>query len=223
MILAVAATEFEMSPLRNALGYPPCQTLVCGVGPVESCLQVTRYLEKEKNGISTVINFGVAGVFVNRNNMKQPALLDICIAETEVLGDMGICYPLRIDDLSDQIYSSNYFFLEKRLITSAKRVLQNHGVKSFSGNFVTVNCVSGTERRGEVLRRKYDGLCENMEGAAIARVCEEFSLPFLQVRCISNYVEDRDTKRWKMQQACEKSGHVAALIIEEIGKIYGTV
>ena len=90
MILAVAATEFEMNPLLDALGEEPCCTLLSGVGPVESCLRLTRYLENASDTISVVVNFGVAGAFISERTMEQPELLDICIAETEVFGEMGI-------------------------------------------------------------------------------------------------------------------------------------
>lgn len=222
MILAVAATEFELNPLLDTLGPVPCHSLICGVGLVESCLRVTRYLENNRDNISMVINFGVAGAFLNRRITKKPALLDICFAETEAFGDLGICYPMRIDDFTGDICSKKHFFLDKALREAAERILNNNGIPFFSGNFVTVNCASGTGNRGEILYQKYNGLCENMEGAAIARVCEEFSLPFLQMRCISNYVEDRDPARWRLQQACEKGGGIAALIIKEIGKEYVT-
>jgi len=222
MILAVAATEFEMKPLLDALGEASCCTLLSGVGPVESCLRLTRYLENTNDTISEVVNFGVAGAFISEGTMEQPKLLDICIAETEVFGDLGICYPMRIDDFTGDIRPPKHFRFDKELIRLGVRVLQSHGIKYYSGNFVTVNCASGTLRRGEILCKKHKGLCENMEGAAIARVCEEFSLPLLQVRCISNNVVDRDPTQWSLQQACEKSGRAAALIIEEMGKEHDT-
>jgi futalosine hydrolase len=221
MILAVAATEFEMTPLLDVLRAASCRTLISGVGPVESCLRLTRYLETISDTISMVVNFGVAGAFIKEMRTEQPELLDICLAETEVFGDLGICYPMRIDDFTGSISPPKHFYLDEKLRKVGERVLKHHGINSFSGNFVTVNSVSGTLRRGEMLSEKHNGLCENMEGAAIARVCEEFSLPLLQLRCISNYVEDRDPAKWSLQQACEKSGRTAALIIQKIGKEHG--
>lgn len=221
MILAVAATEFEMNPLLEALGTSSVRTLISGVGPVESCLQITRYLENNSDIVSMVLNFGVAGAFINKKQVEKPALLDICLAKTEVFGDLGICYPMRIDDFVGDINPPKHFFLDSRLGKAGARVLQNHGMNYFTGNFVTVNSASGTLLRGNMLSNKYNGLCENMEGAAIARVCEEYSIPLLQLRCISNFVEDRDPTKWCLQQACEKSGRVAALIIKEIGKENG--
>lgn len=41
-------------------------------------------------------------------------------------------------------------------------------------------------------------LCENMEGAAVALACRQLSVPMLELRGISNRVEDRDTRQWDL-------------------------
>jgi futalosine hydrolase len=40
-----------------------------------------------------------------------------------------------------------------------------------------------------------------MEGAAYAHVAARYALPFLEVRGISNVVEDRDLSRWQLDAA----------------------
>ncbi len=215
MILAVAATEFEMDPYLRAVGDASSKTFVCGIGVLESCLNLTRYLEKHLGDISAVFNFGVAGAYFGTPD-KSPVLLDICMARKEIFGDLGICYPRRLDDLGDELKLKKNFQMDDNLTARATEIIKANGVPVFSGNFVTVSCVSGTRERGEILRRKYDGLCENMEGAAIARVCEEFSLPFVEMRCISNYVEDRDPTNWRLNEACERAGQLAALVVKKL-------
>jgi futalosine hydrolase len=82
------------------------------------------------------------------------------------------------------------------------------------GPFITVNGVSGNRKRGEMLRKKWQGLRENMEGAAVVRVCREFDLPCLELRCISNMVEDRDLANWRVAEACDKAALAAILTIK---------
>jgi futalosine hydrolase len=221
MILAVTATELEMSAMLETPAAACCLRLVTGVGQVESCLRLSRYLSSPPASISLVVHFGVAGAYPSAKGMR-PALLDICLATTEINGDLGICYPSRIDDLGDGFRPPTRFILDSGMATAARGVLEQHGIPHFSGNFVTVNCASGTRKRGEILCHKYNGLCENMEGAAVARVCADFGLPLIEVRCISNFVEDRDLSKWCLTQACEKGGRIAALIIAELEKHYGT-
>ncbi len=213
MILAVAATEFELAPFTEALGKAFQPSLMCGVGPVESCFRLTRFLEKNCLDISAVINFGVAGAYID-TTAEMPALLDLCLAETDVLGDVGICFPRRIDNLSEEPAAAGHFTFDHGLRSRAGQILRQNSIVALSGNFVTVSCVSGTRERGEIFRRKYNAICENMEGAALARVCADFSLPLLQLRCVSNHVEDRDPAGWRLEQACAEAGKAAALLVE---------
>lgn len=215
MILVVAATEFEMQSFREHLKPPQCLEHICGVGPVESCLRLTKYLGNKGSDISLVVNFGVGGAYL-KEGVKGPDLLDICIAEVEYLGDLGICFPRRFDDLPGDLVTKE-FLLDVDLRKRAEQVLQKSTIDYFSGPFVTVNSVSGTRERGAMLQNKYQAICENMEGAAIARVCAEFSMPLLQLRCISNMVDNRDAGNWKLAEAADRIGKTTAFLVDRIG------
>lgn len=230
MILAVAATEFEMKPLAQFLAMDrdislqegrslPCFTLIAGVGPVETTLRLTRYLERRDLRIDKVLNFGVAGAYVcESSSWGNGGLLDLCLAEQENLGDFGICFADRFEALDEKLGGSTVFPLDQTMLHQARKILDCHGMACRCGNFVTVSAASATRQRGAMLAARYQGLCENMEGAAVARVCAEFSLPLLEVRAISNLVEDRDLSRWKMADACARAAEAAALLVREIGR-----
>ena len=217
MYLIVAATPFELDPLLRAC--PPgvrFESFVCGVGPVEATLRLTALLaRREATGAPRyrgVVNIGVAGAYRFAENSAN--LLDLCLAEREVLGDFGICDEAAIVSLrSDTLEILDAFALDGPLLAEAAAVLAGHGMACRRGTFVTVSCVSGTSRRGDLLARQHQGLCENMEGAAAARVCREFGLPLLELRCVSNLVEERDLRKWRLREACERCGGAAALLI----------
>ena len=217
MYLIVAATPFELDPLLRAC--PPgvrFESFVCGVGPVEATLRLTALLaRREATGAPRyrgVVNIGVAGAYRLAENSAN--LLDLCLAEREVLGDFGICDEAAIVSLrSDTLEILDAFALDGPLLAEAAAVLAGHGMACRRGTFVTVSCVSGTSRRGDLLARQHQGLCENMEGAAAARVCREFGLPLLELRCVSNLVEERDLRKWRLREACERCGGAAALLI----------
>ena len=218
MILAVAATQFEMEPFKAAVEDGRCRNLISGVGPVESSLRLAAFLgEQQSSDIGAVVNFGVGGAYAGSHGGDPVELLDICLAQSEVLGDLGICFPRRIDDLPMQAAAPKHFELDPLLFEKAYRILDNEKIPAHAGHFVTVSCASGTKERGELLLRKYRGLCENMEGGAIARVCLEFGLPLLELRCISNFVEDRNTAKWRLQQAADICGRTAALVVNTMG------
>jgi len=213
--LLTAATDFEMQAFVKAHGdCTRTRRLVTGIGLVETTLALTSLLQTEAKAFDAVVNFGAAGAYPENGAEPAAELLDICLAEQEVLGDLGICLedgierfaagPLRVEEK---------FIMDHDLLRAAGRALEHEGMVPETGVFVTVNCASGTRRRGRQLAAEFQGLCENMEGAAVARVCKHFALPLLEVRCISNLVEDRDPSAWKLQQAVDRAGRAAAVIV----------
>ena len=214
MILAVAATEIEMQPFlaEFAGDASSCLTLVTGVGSVETAVCLTRFLCLLEQPVEAVVNFGIGGAYLQPAGSKQPALLDLCLAEQEVLGDFGISLPDEIVPLDRSLTGEIMCSLGGELLEAGQRLLESHGLVCHTGVFITVNGVSGTLCRGEMLRARWQGICENMEGAAVARVCREFSLPCLELRAVSNYAEDRQPASWRLVDACRQAGRAAALI-----------
>jgi futalosine hydrolase len=214
MLLLVAATEEEMAPVRKVLGRRnDVVYLVTGVGPLETSLHLTRFLVRNAQKIAQVLNVGVAGAYLD----SGPQLLDICLADRESLGDFGICGDGEIVsfDRSD-LQPPVQFDLRNTLLQTAEAILARHDMHYSKGNFVTVQCTSGTTARGLLLRDRYQAICENMEGAAVARVCAEFEVPCLEMRCVSNLVEDRDISKWRLAAAIKKIAEVTVLLANEI-------
>jgi len=210
MYLLAAATDFECDCARKILAArKDISFLTTGVGPVETAFSLTAFLSRHSQ-VSAVVNFGVAGAFCNTG----VTLLDICLARHEVLADLGICFSDRIDSLNgESLNLKREFDLQNSLLEQAQEILGNEKQSFHTGTFVTVNCVSGTKRRGSFLQQAHQAICENMEGAAVARVCRGFGLDCLEIRAISNLVEDRDTGKWQLKQACEKVGQAVSQVV----------
>lgn len=215
MYLLTAATDFEMQAYVKAGGsVEKTLQLVTGIGPVETALSLSCLLHEQQDRVDAVVNFGVAGAYPDNGIDLQAGMLDICLAELEVLGDLGICLQDGIERFcSGGLHVEDSFMLDPSLLAVAGRALDHAGIVNRCGTFVTVNCASGTRKRGQLLGREFAGLCENMEGAAIAMVCNRFGLPCLEVRCISNMVEDRNPENWQLKQACSRAGQAAAVIV----------
>ncbi|MDP3478972.1 MAG: futalosine hydrolase [Desulfoprunum sp.] len=218
MFLAIAATEIEMVSLRQLIAGQESKwlTLVGGVGPVETALRLTRFLCTQGQPVSGVINYGVAGAYLQPPGQQQTDLLDICLAERETLGDFGVCLPEGMHYLPEELTGRISFQLDHELRRRAGEILDKHGIAARSGTFITVSGVSGSRARGEDLRQRWQGLCENMEGAAVARGCVDFALPLVEIRCISNMVEDRNPQGWRLAEACEKAAAAAFLLLQEL-------
>ena len=173
-----------------------CRTLVTGVGPVETALRLTKFLCTSKEKYDALIQFGVGGSYILPDQRSQPELLDICLAEKEIAADFGICLGNSMDYLDRSLAGEIVYNLDMALVKRCQVVLGQLGVSYHKGVFITVNGITGTRTRGKMLQSRWNGLCENMEGAAVARVCMDFNLPWAELRCISNFVEDRDSSTW---------------------------
>lgn len=207
----------EMRSFSTSYGdMTPFEALVTGVGPVETTYTLTSRLARGIGHLQAVIHFGVAGAYIHSDG-NGPGMLDICLAEEEVLGDLGICHRDRIEPfVAPELAVADRFPLDIQLLNRARRILEALNISCWKGRFITVNCASGTRKRGDILVRQFQGLCENMEGAALARVCSAFDLPCLELRCISNFVEDRNVGRWKLREACRRAGETAALVAKHL-------
>lgn len=213
MYLVASSTELEINPLRREVSAAPGKFdfLVTGVGPVESAISLTRFLEREQ--ADGVILFGVGGAYTE----KEVDVLDICLAEEERFGDSGIAMDDDIHYFSDEMLTGKQDFdLRNSLSDQVESKLMALGMPFKKGPFVTVHACSGTLKRGNVLRDKFNAICENMEGAAMARVCELYGVPMLELRCISNMVEDRDTSKWKIKEAAAKGAGLLGRLLPEL-------
>jgi futalosine hydrolase len=200
MYLLVAATHSEIAGARSLISPAAAAFLVTGMGPVEAALSLTRHLSTVREPYRAIINIGTAGAFVDTGL----GLLDLCLATREVLGDLGICFGDRIEAFAPSLPAPREFDLTGALQALAGQTLAGAGISCRSGTFVTVSCVSGTRARGDELRDLYGAICENMEGAALARVCQVFGIPFLELRCVSNMVEERNTATWRLAEASQR-------------------
>ncbi len=202
MLLVTAATEQEISILQAKLGQnPKIKFLVTGVGLVDTAHSLTSYLEQHGQAITGVVNIGVAGAFPS-TSIK---ILDICIASSEVIGDMAICFDDHLAPLgSPELVLHQFFPCQGALLDQFQKWCVDTAQEIHLGPFVSVNSVSATRKRGEMLAETYKAVSENMEGAAVARVCQSYDIDWLEIRCMSNMVVDRDTSTWRLAEAAEK-------------------
>lgn len=213
MYLLVAATEQEMAPVRGLVPERDCAFLVSGVGPVEAAYQLTRFLISAPAPIAGVINFGVAGAYLD----SGLEILDLCLADKEVLVDFGITMADKIiplDPATMPVFRE--FPLHNPLHQQVASFFSEKGVNCLRGTFATVSAVSGTEARGRMISRQEGAFCENMEGAAMARVCQGLGLDFVEIRSISNMVEDRNTANWRLQGAVDRVGSVLVPLMNHL-------
>jgi futalosine hydrolase len=76
------------------------------------------------------------------------------------------------------------------------------GLSAVVGTILTVNTVTGTDSRAAELTSRYPAAVgEAMEGYGVACAAALVSLPFAEVRAVSNLVGKRDRDTWRLDLA----------------------
>ncbi|MEX2582551.1 MAG: futalosine hydrolase [Gemmatimonadota bacterium] len=184
----------------------PILVLVAGMGKTNAAHALTVLLERRE--ISGIIGFGIAGAY-HGSGLRVG---DVAVASAEHYGDEGVegpqgwisCKGMGIPLIdSDARRYYNDLPVNASALAAARAALRKAGIRSSEGPFVTVSSCSGTLERGAELHGRYAALCETMEGAAYAHVAALYEIPFLELRGVSNLVEDRDTSRWMLREAAD--------------------
>ncbi|MCL7988582.1 futalosine hydrolase [Sphingobacterium sp. lm-10] len=191
-ILIVAATARELEPSLLFLKDQEIDTLITGVGMVETAFALGNKLAAKKYDL--LINVGVAGSF---SPLLQ--LGDVVEVEQDQLIELGA-------QDGEQFLTIEDLGLGQYLFVPALRAdpIPKTGLEKVHG--ITVNTVHGNADAIESISKRFSGsvTIESMEGAAAFLAAEKKSISALQVRAISNYVEHRDTSRWDIPLAIEK-------------------
>lgn len=199
-ILLVSATKFEIIPLLKKLekistrgnldryrsGKHTVDVLITGVGMTATAFWLGKHLKKRYD---LAVNAGVAGSF-----RKDIALGTVVNVVEDRFGDLGA-------EDGDRFLTLREMGLNEGRRQKAKgRSLDSLGVlRKVSG--ITVNTAHGNTASIKRVVKKFDPDVESMEGAAFFFACNEFRQSCVQVRAISNYVERRNKKNWKLALA----------------------
>jgi futalosine hydrolase len=198
-----------------------CNVLLAasGVGKTNAAHMLTAIAEHVSP--ERVFLFGCAGAYLNTGL----AVGDVAIATKEVYGDEGILTHKGFCDLQYMNLPTvctpnntryNEFQLDRTLSERAESVLRREGYALVKGTFVTVSCCSGTQKGGELLQHRFDGICENMEGAAVAHVCALYGIPLLEIRGISNLVVDRSVQEWDFPLAVSQCQRAILSVVGQL-------
>lgn len=223
-VLITASVEKELSLLVRELGATliedkgphtvwkaelPARTIclaLTGIGKVNAAIVSTHMIERFRP--SLVVNTGCGGAYSG----SGLCVGDLAVATVEIYGDEGVLtvdgwHTLEIIGIPSVERKGNRYSNEFPLsMEQSAKVFQFASSLSLPvkrGKFVTISTCSGTSLRGDELEKRFGGICENMEGAAVAHAALLYDTPFLEVRGISNMVEDRDISKWDIPRSVE--------------------
>lgn len=205
-----------------------------GIGDVNAAHSATGIIEHFP--IRYIINSGVGGAYPH----ARLEIGHIAIALKEIYSDKGVISSKGQKGLKEigiplvQAGRRKYFNefpFDKRLIKKALYHLSHISSHSSplplgerkevrgitkAGNFITVSAATGTYKRALELEKKFNAICENMEGAAIAQVCAIYKIPMLEIRGISNIVGERNKRKWNLKLASENCQKVVLRVIKSL-------
>ena len=238
-IVIIAAVPQEIELLEKALEYSGrvktggyeyvegtignLRIVVCagGVGKVNaaaaSAVMIDRYQPQ------LVINTGCAGAYIGSGLV----IGNLVVASEEVLADDGVVVADGWKDLRYMNIPSveqggmscyNTLPLSRHASEKAMQMADYYGVFLMRGRSATVSTCSGTRRYGEELSNRWNAVMENMEGAAVAQVCLRCGVDCLEIRGISNLVEERDLKKWDIPRAVEAAQRFVLKYLEEMDR-----
>ena len=190
--------------------------LVCGVGPVVSVLSMALAVERERPGAFWgVLNMGIAGSY----DLNAAPVGSVVLVDREYFPEYGVWpeYDESIDAMPENVGQPQALGFAQgilpagpvfsRLDLNAHNTLGKMGLNGHTplrtGGSATLSGVSGTKRRADRVQALTGALIENMEGFALALGAAALSLPFVEVRSVSNRAGCRPPHTWNIDAAAQ--------------------
>ncbi|MEN9369148.1 MAG: hypothetical protein RI952_13 [Bacteroidota bacterium] len=214
-ILIVAATEFEIEPLRNQFSNAlnerhQIRFLVAGVGMVNTTYQLAKLFTNET--FDLVINIGIAGAFDRKLNIGE-----VVEIKSDLFSEMGAEDDeafLSFVQLGLQAPKEHPFIWGELVPENTTLTAQTSHLQKVSA--ITVNKAHGKLASILNTQNLYNPQIESMEGAAFLFCCMKENIPCVQIRSISNFVEKRNKDNWNIPLAIENLHKEIIKILEAI-------
>ncbi|WP_054956263.1 futalosine hydrolase [Paenibacillus dakarensis] len=195
-ILVVTAVDAEKEAvLRGLAGNDQYDVIAGGVGPAASASRTAMALAS--GHYKYVISAGIGGGFPGRAPVGS-----VVTASAIIAADLGSETPdgfLSVDELG---FGSSHIHPLSELSELLTVRLQAAGLQAVLAPILSVSTTTGTRESAEALiSRSPEAAAEGMEGFGVAQAAQDFGLPVLEIRAISNLVGPRDRDAWNIPEA----------------------
>ena len=231
-LLAVVATQQEQAALVRSvpavpldLGpYRACRTaaadvVVAGIGPAAAAAGTAHALATDRYG--GCVSLGICGAFRGTAEIG-----DVVVATELVAADLGADSPAGFLGLGALGWADEVAPVDPALLSRV--VARLRGIRRsvapgpsdetnavVTGPVLTVSTVTGTRARADELALRHGAVAEAMEGWGVRTAAAVHGLPVLEVRTVSNLVDDRDKGSWDFATAFEALDRVGAALLED--------
>ena len=222
-ILIVSATKLEIDPLARQYGVTFTKEnfyttrrgmdfidiLITGVGAVQMTYHLTNALLKTQYNL--VLNIGIAGTFSGRIQLGE-----IVHVVNDEFVDFGVfskgvfqtATEAALIDATEKPFETNKIANRTPWHKELPQIKQVKGA--------TVNRVTDVFTEIDGFVKKFNPDIETMEGAAFFYVMNHQSIPYFQIRGISNIVGARDKSQWKIPQATDNLCRFTTRFIDNV-------
>jgi futalosine hydrolase len=192
--------------------------LVTGIGKTNSALVLTHFINTRFIP-EEVINTGIAGAYPG----SGISVGHIAVASEEVYADEGVLTEKGFQSLKDLGFPSlvtkdnvyfNIFPIENGKKVQ-KKLLKKTKLSVFEGRFITVSECSASPEREIEMAKRFNPLCESMEGCAVLHTCLAYEIPFIEIRGISNFTGSYDKSGWHIEKAMGLAAKCVKAYFEE--------
>ena len=183
-----------------------------GIGMLASSVSLMKMFVQETPTL--IIQVGIAGCFD-----KKIPLGKVFAVKDDFAGDIGVMENKVWKDLFDMKFD------KPNDAPYEKKSLPNPWLKQYNllnlptKKSVTVNTISTEKNKIALFSERYKAVLETMEGASLHYIGRDLTIPFIQLRAVSNYVGVRDKSKWKIQEAIYNLNET---LIEYLDALYKT-
>lgn len=215
LCLILSATPIEIAPFMDALqdknvikNIPDTDVLIGGIGLTATTYALTKYLHIKRP--DCIIQVGLGGCFDTTIPLgKVMAIKKETIADQSVieLKSLKTLFDLKLLPEETPPYKKGWLPNDNELL------------KLFKGkkvNGISVNEITTDKKKVQLYKDTFNPVVESMEGAALHYVARMENIPFIQLRAISNYIAERNKKKWDMKSSIANLNHALLKLLTDI-------
>ncbi len=177
--------------------------LICGVGPLNAAISLERYLSGN-DAITCVVNIGIAGSY----DLEVFPLGSVCVADTEIWPEYGVRSGRHFADAHELGFPLHqrddrtvWNTLKFDPASTARIIGLRLPAKWTLATGITLAGVSSGQEQARALQSSFNADMENMEGFSLGYCCYLRSVPFLEIRAISNLAGSRNKADWDFKKS----------------------
>jgi len=199
-ILVAAATPIEISPFLKQLREDPLlfsntDVLITGIGLTATTYTLSKQFQIYKPDL--VIQAGVGGCFD-----KTKPLGTVVAVKQETIADQSVIEINQLKTLFDlKLVPHNQFPYRNGWLINKNELLKNIKLQKVKG--ISVNEITTSKKKMMFYENHFSPVVESMEGAALHYTCLMENIPFIQIRAVSNYIAERNKKKWNMKESVD--------------------